>query len=222
MPSDLPPPPPDASPEGVPPPEAAPDVVGLVLAGGAGRRMGTPSKPFTLLDGKPLIVHVIERLRPQVARILVSANDRAAFAGLGLPVLADPIPDLPGPLAGVLAGLDHVAETAPGAALLSVPADAPFLPPDLAARLAARAAVTGHPVCAASLGRRHPVIAVWPAAVREALRGHLERGERRVGLVLDLLGAGSLDWPAAGEDPFFNVNTPEELEIARSRLTASS
>lgn len=218
MPSDL------SSPSPAPPPgdAAASEVVGIILAGGAGRRMGAPSKPFTLLGGKPLIAHVIDRVRPQVSQLLVSANERAAFAGLGLPVLADPIPDLPGPLAGVLAGLDHIAQTAPGASLLSVPADAPFLPPDLAERLAARAATTGHPVCAASLGRRHPVIAVWPAAVRDVLRGHLERGERRVGLVLDLLGAGSLDWPAAETDPFFNVNTPEELEIARSRLTASS
>lgn len=197
-------------------------MVGIILAGGAGTRMGTPSKPFTLLGGKPLIRHVIDRLAPQVSRLMVSANDRLPFASLGLPVLADPMPGLPGPLAGVLAGLTHLADTAPDSVLLSVPADCPFLPADLAERLAERVRETGRPVCAASQGRRHPVIALWPLSARDALRTHLERGERRVGHALDLLGGGSLDWPARSGDPFFNVNTPQELEIAQSRLVASS
>ena len=202
-------------------------VAGIILAGGAGRRMDAPAmgvagKPFVPLGGRPLIAHVIAQLRPQVSELFISADDPSLFAGLGLTVLPDALPGRLGPLAGVLAGLDALAASGRTDMLLSVPTDAPFLPGDLGARFLARAQETHRPVCAASLGRRHPVIALWPVEVREALRAHLERGERRVGLVLDLLGAGSLDWPATAGDPFFNVNTPEDVGIARSRLTASS
>ncbi|MBB6309842.1 molybdenum cofactor guanylyltransferase MobA [Xanthobacter tagetidis] len=211
---------PGAAPAGTP-------VIGLILAGGHGSRMGAPAlgaatKPMVLLGGRPLAAHVAERLAPQVARLYASGNDAEALAPLGLPVLPDPLPGRPGPLAGVLAGLDLIASQAPGALLLTAPADAPFLPADLAARLLAGLPEGGGPACAASAGRRHPVIALWPAALRDRLRLLLEGGERRVGFVIELLGGAAIAWPDRGNDPFYNVNSPQELEIARSRLSAHS
>ncbi|MFS8038029.1 molybdenum cofactor guanylyltransferase MobA [Xanthobacter sp. AM11] len=209
----------------------------LILAGGLGRRMaGTPpepgatapclappapAKPLVLLAGRPLIAHVIARMRPQAGALWINANaDRDAYAAFGLPLVADSIPGHPGPLAGVLAGLERLAAESPGAPLLTVPADTPFLPPDLARRLAARHADTGGLVCAASGGQRHPVVALWPANARTALRHCLEAGRLKVGLLLDTLGAVTESWETGPDDPFFNVNTPEDLAIAEFRQAA--
>ncbi len=186
---------------------------------------GAGPKPLAMLDGRPLIAHVIARLGPQVDHLLISANGPPGpYAGFGLPVLADTLPDHPGPLAGILAALDHLADTRPGALLISAPADTPFLPHDLAARLLARHNLIGGVVCAASAGRLHPVIALWPAGARGPLRAALEGGERRVTRLVQQLDAASENWNPAGPpphaDPFFNVNTPEDLDQLRKSLNA--
>ncbi len=209
---------------------------GLILAGGYGRRMGasletgapnggispsSPLKPLVLLGDNPLIGHVIERLRPQVAQLAINANEPTApFAAFGLPIIADNLPDRPGPLAGVLAGLDWLAVNAPEVPLLTVPADTPFLPHDLVERLMVRQKQSGRISCAASGGQNHHVIALWPAHVRAPLRVALEAGNRKVGAILDTLQVVSESWDGAAGDPFFNVNTAEDLAVARQRLLA--
>jgi molybdenum cofactor guanylyltransferase len=113
------------------------DTLGVVLAGGLARRMGGGDKPLRLLGGVPMLDHVLRRITPQVAAMIVNANgDPARFASHGLPVVADGLPDHPGPLAGILAALDWAAEHRPGLPwVVSVPGDAPFIPHDLVARL---------------------------------------------------------------------------------------
>lgn len=198
----------------------------LILAGGLGRRINAPAlgaveKPLVPLGGRPLIAHVIERLSPQAGPLLINANAPAGiYAGFGLPVLPDTIAGHPGPLAGVLAGLEHLTQAAPGASLLTVAADTPFLPDDLVVRLMERHRETGTVVCAGSGGQRHPVIAVWPAAAHAALRQSLASGRLKVGLLLDALNAVTVSWDGLPDDPFFNVNTPEDLAIAEKRLAA--
>src|SRR5258707_5511427 len=114
------------------------NIVGLLLAGGQSRRMGGGDKTLRLLGGRALLERVIDRLRPQVAALVLNANgDPARFAVFGLPVVADSVPDFAGPLAGILAGLDWTAANRPDCALvISLATDAPFLPTDLVARLA--------------------------------------------------------------------------------------
>ncbi|MFG1376592.1 molybdenum cofactor guanylyltransferase MobA [Xanthobacter autotrophicus] len=198
----------------------------LILAGGLGRRMDAPAhgalqKPLVRLGGAPLIAHVIARLRPQVGQLWINANSSVdAYAGLGCELVPDTISGHPGPLAGVLAGLERLAAEDADASLLTVPADTPFLPSDLAVRLQQRQAETGGVVCAGSLGQRHPVIALWPASARTALRQSLEAGRLKVGLLMDALNAVTEGWDNEPEDPFFNVNTPEDLAIAEIRRTA--
>jgi molybdenum cofactor guanylyltransferase len=111
--------------------------VGLLLAGGLSRRMSGGDKSLRLLAGRPLLQHVVDRLRPQVDGLVLNAHgDPDRFAGFDLPVVADSIPDFAGPLAGVLAGLDWAAENRPDCSfIVSVATDAPFLPEDLVNRL---------------------------------------------------------------------------------------
>ncbi|WAJ31485.1 molybdenum cofactor guanylyltransferase MobA [Antarcticirhabdus aurantiaca] len=192
--------------------------IGLVLAGGLSRRMGGGDKPLRLVGGETILDRVVARLVPQCDGLVLNANgDPARFAALGLPVVSDPLPDHPGPLAGILAGLDWAAEHRPDAALLaSVAGDGPFLPPDLVERLrAARSAAGATIAVAASGGRDHPVIALWPVALRGALREALVgEGLRKVGAFVGRFPVARAEWPTDPVDPFFNANTPDDLAEA--------
>ena len=195
---------------------AAPNALipAAILAGGLSRRMGGGDKGLALLQGRPLIAHVVDRLRPQVSQIVLNANgDGARFAGLGLPVISDSLPGFPGPLAGVLAALEHFGGQEGGERVMIVPCDAPRLPADLVARLEDgrhRARAAG--ALAVSAGRRHPAVALWPVALAPALRvALLEEDQRRVDTLLRRFGFVEVEWPTEPFDPFVNVNTPEAL-----------
>ena len=199
------------------------DTLAVILAGGLARRMGGGDKPLRLLGGRPMLDHVIDRVAPQVALTLINANgDPARFAGFGLPIVPDPLPGHPGPLAGVLAALDWAAAARPDLPwVLSVPGDSPFLPRDLAARLYQAREATGLPIaCARSAadGQVHPPVALWPVTLRHALRAALLAGERGVASVQSRLGCAFADWPADPVDPFRNANTPEDLAAAEALL----
>ena len=198
-------------------------VSGIVLAGGQARRMGGGDKCLRLLAGKPILAHIIARARPQVAALALNANgDPARFAEFGLPVVPDSIADFPGPLAGVLAGLDWAAASQPQASHgASFAGDAPFLPRDRVARLAAALAAGGELACAASGGRAHPVFGLWPVALREALRRALrEEGVRKVDQWTGRFRLATVEFPSGPVDPFFNANRPEDLAEAE-RLAAA-
>ncbi|WP_301288715.1 MULTISPECIES: molybdenum cofactor guanylyltransferase MobA [Methylorubrum] len=199
--------------------------MGLILAGGLSRRMGGGDKPLRQLAGRTLLERVAERLGPQCAGgLALSANGdparfRAVFAGAVLP---DTLPDHPGPLAGILAGLE-AAEAAGLSHIVSVPGDAPFLPEDFVARLVATAVGEGKPIALAASGeRRHFTSALWPIHLREDLRGWLALGERRVGGFIERHGAAVASWPVEPIDPFLNLNAPEDLAAAEALLARVS
>ena len=196
---------------------------GVVLAGGLARRMGGGDKPLREIGGRTILVRVIERLEPQCQSLLLNANgDLRRFASFGLPVVADNIADHPGPLAGILAGLDWVAANRPGAQwMLSAPGDCPFLPRDLVARLSQGARAQGAQLAvAASRGRSHPVIGLWSVALRDALRQALViEGLRKVDDWIARYGVATVAWPGEPLDPFFNANTVGDLAEAE-RLAA--
>lgn len=195
----------------------APRVLGVILAGGLSRRMGGGDKALHPVGGRTALARVVDRLGPQCAALVLNANDDPGrFAGYGLAVIADEVPDRPGPLAGILAALDHAAAHHPGLAdVVSVAADTPFVPRDLVARLLrARAEAGARLAIAASDGRRHPVIGLWPVALRAELRGALEAGERRVAAFAERHPLALAAWPTNPVDPFFNVNRPEDLALA--------
>jgi len=200
----------------------SPPVLGLILAGGRARRMGGGDKPLLDLGGRTLLARVAERLGVQCgAGLVLSANgDPARFGAFPGPILTDTLPDQPGPLAGILAGLEHAAAQGVGM-VVSVSGDAPFLPADLVVRLAAVRPEAGIAL-AASGERRHYTIALWPAALRDDLRAYLERGERRVGGFIARHPAEAASWPIAPLDPFLNINTPEDLAAAEAALAVST
>jgi molybdopterin-guanine dinucleotide biosynthesis protein A len=216
---------------GAPPGAGLPAVI---LAGGRGLRMGGADKVLLPLRGARMIDHVLAGLRPQCGPIALNANGAAdRFAAWGLPVLPDPWPeptgtpggplagdragdkaaDMAGPLAGVLAAMLWAAPLA--RRVLTWPGDTPHPPADLVARLTG-AGDGARVVCAASGGRAHPVIAVWPVDLAEALTDALRRGVRRVTDFTALVGSRAVAWPepAANGEVFANVNTPEDLRRA--------
>src|ERR1700756_3578889 len=195
-----------------------PQTLGLVLAGGLARRMGGGDKALLKIGAATILERVLGRLGPQCARLILNANgDPARFAFARLPVVADEVPDFAGPLAGVLAGLDWAAAHAPDTEwIASVPGDCPFLPRDLVARLHAARSATDTPLaCARSGDGRHPVVGLWPVALRDDLRGALiDEGLHKIEAWTARHGVAIADWPAEPVDPFFNVNTPEDAAEA--------
>jgi molybdopterin-guanine dinucleotide biosynthesis protein A len=192
--------------------------LGLVLAGGQARRMGGGDKASLQVGGKTILARVLTRLNPYCAPIILNANgDPARFSRYGLAVVADSVPDFAGPLAGILAGLDWAAKEAPKIEwLASAPGDCPFLPSDLVPRLhAARIAEGKLLACARSGEWRHPVAGLWPVALREDLRRALTvEGLHKIEAWTGRHGAALAAWPDQPFDPFFNVNTPEDLARA--------
>jgi molybdopterin-guanine dinucleotide biosynthesis protein A len=197
---------------------SAPLPLGLVLAGGLARRMGGGDKTRIRIGGKTILERVLARLKPQCAAVILNANgDPARFADTGLPVVPDTVPDFAGPLAGILAGLDWAAAHVPAIAdVASVPGDCPFLPADLVARLSAARQAAGVPLaCARSGDWRHPVVGLWPVALREDLRKALvEENMHKIESWTARHGIAIGDWPATPVDPFFNVNTPADAAEA--------
>ena len=196
-------------------------VLGVVLAGGQATRMGGGDKSMLPLAGRRVIDHVLERLRPQVSDIALNANgDPGRFTEFGLPVVADSVSEFPGPLAGVLAGLDWAAEQGSDY-ILTVAADTPFFPMDLMRGLDQARTLQALPIALAategpSKRFRHPTFGLWPVLLRDDLRQALAAGMRKVVLWTDKHGAAEALFPNDLYDPFFNINTPEDLAKAEA------
>lgn len=181
--------------------------------------MGGADKAFAPLAGKPLLAHVLDRLEPQVERMLISANgDAARFAAFGCTVLPDAKPQ--GPLSGILAALTHAADL--GAThLLSAPVDTPFLPGDLVPQLLLAAEQSAEGLALArTVDGDHPATALWPVALAPALADFLARGEAKVTRFTEAHHATR----ASFADPraFMNLNTPEELAAAEALLKGAA
>jgi molybdopterin-guanine dinucleotide biosynthesis protein A len=195
----------------------------VLLAGGLARRMGGGDKPMRQILGRTILARVIARLKPQCDGLILNANgEPARFAAFGLPVIPDSVADFPGPLAGILAGLDWMAKHRPDVEwMLSAAADCPFLPRDLAARLSeALINKNAQLAVAASDGQSHPVIGLWSVALRDELRHALVKEDiRRIDRWTARYRLATVTWPTTPLDPFFNANTVQDIAEAE-RLAA--
>ncbi|MEM1003782.1 MAG: molybdenum cofactor guanylyltransferase MobA [Pseudomonadota bacterium] len=205
--------------------------LGVILAGGQATRMGGGDKGLLKIGGRSLLSHVVDRLAPQVDDLALNANgDPKRFADLHLPILPDTIDGFAGPLAGVLAGLDWAA-TQGRHSIVTAAADTPFFPRDLVDRLQAASRDQDLPLVVATTPRtgaellksgggkrvnRHPTFGLWPVALRDDLRAALNDGLRKVVLWTDKHAGREALFPTDPFDPFFNVNTPDDLKRAKT------
>lgn len=206
-----------------------PPIAGVILAGGLSRRMGGGDKTLITVEGQSLLERTIERLSPQVGPMILNANgDPARMAGFTLPVVPDVIEGYAGPLVGVLTGLEWLQEHSIGVEwMVSVAADTPLFPPDLVERLHRAAQAEGADIAIACTGSRtHPVFALWPTRLAAELRTAVAgEGLRKIEAWTDRYKVALVDWPAkppaAAFDPFFNVNTPEDVVRLRMILAGT-
>ena len=200
-----------------------PATLGLILAGGRARRVGGGDKARIRIGEKTILERVFAALAPQCSQVIINANgDPSRFADTGLRVVAESVADYAGPLAGILAGLDWTADHAPEIEwIVSAPSDCPFLPPDLVAGLhRARIEADAPLACAASAQRLHPVVALWPLSLPADLRHSLlSEGARKVESWTTPRGVAVAAWPTTPVDPFFNVNTAEDVAEANRIAT---
>ena len=199
--------------------------LGVILAGGLARRMGGGDKSLLSLGASSRVLdQVIARLGAQVDQMVLNANgDPERFDEFGLPVVADSLDGFLGPLAGVLAGLDYAADHGFDH-IVSVAADTPFFPTDLVSALETATKHMDVPIALAATkiegGKtvRHPTFGLWHVALREDLRSALQDGLRKVVLWTDQHGAETHNFDSGEIDPFFNINTPEDLELANKMM----
>jgi molybdopterin-guanine dinucleotide biosynthesis protein A len=200
------------------------EIVGVILAGGRSSRMGGGDKCLVELAGRPLLAHAIERLQPQVARLVINANgDPSRFAAFGLPVVPDRDGAFKGPLAGILAGMDWVKTHGPEAGFIAtVAADTPLLPRELVERLGRALAGESRIAIACSGGHLHPVFGLFPVEFADDLARFLEQSpklaamawiDRHAWTAVEFLPTGPGDF-----DPFLNVNTPDDLAALQSEI----
>ena len=197
-------------------------IAGVILAGGLSRRMGGNEKSLLELAGKQPISWVADALAPQVSQLAVNANgDPARFDFLGLPVIADTVEGFVGPLAGVLAGMRWANGLQGITHLASAAADTPFLPSNLVQKLEHATGAEDDIAMAHSLDRIHPVFGLWPIALADELEHFLVAEDKRK--ILEFANRHTLhsvNFDEPGTDPFFNINTPQDLAQAEEMAKA--
>lgn len=203
--------------------DTTPRFPAVILAGGKSSRMGEPKALLPFGNGR-LIDHVATRIRPEVSTIALNAND-PAISLPGVPAFADRFHDFPGPLAGIHAGLLHVAQAHLDANhVLMLPVDSPFFPRHLAATLAAALTAQDDIALASSGGRMHPVLGLWPVTLASKLAAWLENPPTLKvrafleGLQVRVTEFAFIETPLGPLDPFFNINTSDDLDRARKIL----
>lgn len=196
-------------------------IIGAIIAGGQSSRMGGREKAFLELDSKPVILHVIEQFEPQVDQLVINANgDATRFSEFGLEVVPDALTSLTTPLAGLHAAL-RFTKSVDADVLMTVPSDTPFLPFDLAAKLLENIMTSGAAI-AASGGQEHYIIGAWKTELLDDLELAIAKDNLfRVKDWAHRAAAQKVEWATEPYDPFFNVNTPEDLMQAQQILKTS-
>jgi len=201
---------------------SSPIIAGVVLAGGRSTRMQGRDKSFLSLKGKALIDRVIERATPQVEYLFISTNASGPqYQALGLPLVPDSVQDYAGPLAGLLSCMELVTAKYPDISyLVSLPVDSPFYPTDLVERLVQALESQSASIAIPRFrGQGHWVFGLWSMQLLADLRHQLTVLQQHK--VQDFIATQQhcwVDFDALGEDPFFNINNPDDLALAATRL----
>jgi molybdopterin-guanine dinucleotide biosynthesis protein A len=196
-------------------------LAGIVLAGGQSTRMGGQDKCLLELGGKTLLQRSVDKLMLQVGEVAINANsDEDGYLHPGLPVLRDSFQGFAGPLAGVLTGMEW-AHMRGASHVITVAADTPFFPDDFVANMQAALSTQSGEIAIAETSDtdgkffNHPTFGIWPVSLHDDLRGALDQGVRKVMQWVKPHGVVKVAFPAVPFDPFFNVNRPEDYEMAQ-------
>jgi molybdopterin-guanine dinucleotide biosynthesis protein A len=194
---------------------------GVILAGGLSSRMGVTRKALLELNGRPLLAHVINRIQAHLEPLLLSCESATSeFDGFGLVVVPDLLPHYRGPLMGLYSVLQHLADQGQNNGLVLCPCDTPFIPGNLVPILLDAGQDDNQPVVVISYqGVLQPTFSLWQnhhlPVIREAV---VNKGMRGLKQVLATLPHTVVEWVSAEPPPFFNVNTPTELQAAATWL----
>ncbi len=194
---------------------------GVILAGGRSSRMGVARKALLELNGQPLLTHVINRLQAHLDPLMLSCDiETSDFDGFGLPVVPDILPRFRGPLTGLCSALHYLSDQGLDNGLVLCPCDAPFIPADFVQRLLLADQGDEKPVVVVSYqGVLQPTFSMWQThhlpVIHEAV---VKRGDGGLKYMLKSLPHTVVEWAPAEPPPFFNVNTPADLETASAYL----
>ena len=194
---------------------------GVILAGGRSRRMGVERKALLELNGRALLAHVVQRLRPQLDSLVLSCESQTdEFVQFGLPVVPDLLPRFRGPLTGLYSALQAQADQSQDNGLVLCPCDAPFIPDNMVqTMLDADRRGTKSVVVISYQGVLQPTFSLWHQqhlpAIREAV---VERGRGGLKYMLSALPHKVVEWVSSEPSPFFNINTPEDFKTANTWL----
>lgn len=200
------------------------DIAGLILAGGQARRLGGAGKSNLVLGGQTLLERTVARLEPQCASLILSLPPSERAPNAHFAIVRDTLGNFEGPLSGLLAGLDWIADHAPEIkSILTVPVDSPFLPLDLCRQLEAALTGKGDIAVAKSGDQTHPLHAIWPTTLRRQLHEYLcGTSRRKVTTFQEQFRVCYAHWNCSDVDPFFNINTPDDLALAKSLIASPS
>ena len=193
----------------------------VILAGGRSSRMGAGRKALLELSGRPILAHVIDRLQPQLDSLLLSCESQTdEFDDFGLTVVPDLLPRYRGPLTGLCSALQYMIEQGQDNGLVLCPCDAPFIPENLVQTLVDAVQDDSKPVVVVSYkGVLQPTFSLWHTQHFPVIHNAVtERGQGGLKQMLASLPHKVVEWPVTEPSPFFNINTPEELESAAAWL----
>ena len=203
------------------------DIPGIILAGGLSRRMGGGDKGLLMLGETSIIERVIDKILPQVGSLAININgDSSRFPDYKLPIIPDSIKGYLGPLSGILAGMEWAFKNG-NRYIATVAADTPFLPDDLIKRLHAMVksknlniGIAASRILTVDDVFIHPTIGIWEVALKDDLRDALANDTRKIMFWAKKfkLDYYYFDTSDKLSDPFFNINTPDDLEEAKYRL----
>lgn len=200
------------------------NVLGVILAGGLSRRMEGPEKSLLKLGDDTLVSHVANQLKQQTSEIILNANgDASRFSQLRLEIQPDTVEGFVGPLAGVLAGMRWAGKNSDATHLITAAADTPFFPQNYVTEMLSQQQDQNAEIAlASSNGRRHPTFGLWPVKLADALEQFLvDEGNRKVMLFVERYKNCKVDFDILKNDldPFFNVNTPDDMKTAEHHMT---
>lgn len=199
------------------------EVAGVILAGGQSKRFGQLPKAVSSLGGAPLLIHVIERLSPQVSALALSVESRnPLFNSYGLDQIEDPSPGSQGPLPALLSSLRWLRSLETTEWLQLAPCDSPFLPQDLVGRLGVQVGVKDARGCIPEFrGELQPTFGLWHLSLLSAVEQAVSQGMRGFKDFLNVHPVSVLEWPeplSGPKNPFFNINTRNHLQQAERML----